>query len=119
MYKKGPEILYYVREALKAYEEGIEIKCKDVEINTKLLSNRTLINLKLSKNFLEITIFLFLLENYGRVIADCKKIIEINEKFIKAYFRYASALFFVNRLEEGLKIIDQGLKVLFNFSQKY
>lgn len=38
-----------MREALKAYEEGIEIKCKDVEINTKLLSNRTLINLKLSK----------------------------------------------------------------------
>ena len=35
----------------------------------------------------------------------------MNEKFTKAYFRYASALYFVNKLEEALKIADEGIKV--------
>lgn len=114
LYKKGPDILYYIREAMKSYEEGININCKDNETNTKLLSNRTLINLKLSPNiqFLLDTYRSFCTENYGKVIADCKKIIEINEKFIKAYFRYGSALFFLNKLDEAMKIIEQGLKVI-------
>lgn len=39
----------------------------------------------------------------------------MNKKFIKAYFRYGSALLFVNRVDEALKIVEQGLKVLFSF----
>lgn len=51
IFKKNPDLLFYLREALKSYEEGIAIKCSDNKINVKLYSNRSLINFKLSKIF--------------------------------------------------------------------
>lgn len=51
IYKKGSDTLYYMREALKCYEDGIEAGGKDVEVNAKLFCNRALINFKLSNFF--------------------------------------------------------------------
>lgn len=51
LYKKGPAILYYMREALKCYEDGIEAGGKEGDVNAKLYSNRALINFNLSMIF--------------------------------------------------------------------
>lgn len=62
LFKKGQDVPYYINEAFKTYTEGIDAKGSDPEINSKLLNNRALIQIKK--------------KNYGKAIEDCKEAIK-------------------------------------------
>jgi hypothetical protein len=48
--KKIPEAEYFLKEAIKAYTDGINQKCNDNPLKAKLHSNRAFLYLKQSKN---------------------------------------------------------------------
>ena len=48
-FKKGSNVKYFLKEALKSYTEGIESNSPDKKTNSKLYSNRAYVQLKLSK----------------------------------------------------------------------
>lgn len=54
---KTPKDIYYLKQAVKAYDDGLLQECNDNRINAKLYSNRAMCNMKL--------------KNYGKVIDDC------------------------------------------------
>jgi len=88
---------FYIAEALKAYDEGIEQNCNDDELNAKLHCNRALVNIKL--------------RNYRSVIEDCDIAIKLNPSFVKAYYRKAFANYRLEKFEECTRICDQGIQL--------
>ncbi|KAH8106145.1 ribosomal protein S7e-domain-containing protein [Cristinia sonorae] len=84
------------REALGFYTQGIDAKPEDKALLEALLCNRAACNLAL--------------KNYGSVLKDCSKALTINPKSSKAYFRSASALVALDRIEEGLDCCDRCLE---------
>ncbi|KAK6466022.1 hypothetical protein DFJ63DRAFT_317174 [Scheffersomyces coipomensis] len=81
--------------AIEFYTKGIEVDCDDKVINAALYSNRAACNLEL--------------KNYRQCIEDCKKVLAIDEKNVKACFRTGKAFFAVNRSEEASQILQYGL----------
>ena len=82
---------------MEKYDEALIKNFKDDVLRVKLLSNRSYCNL--------------LLRNFGNTIIDCKFIIEkLDNSFLKAYFRCASALLEIERLQECVEICSKGLE---------
>jgi tetratricopeptide (TPR) repeat protein len=101
--KKGNEYMakglnkYTMKEALKSYEEGLLLEFDDDELKAKLSSNRAFLHMKY--------------KNYGRAIEDGLKAIEYNPKFVKGYYRAATAYFALGRWEDSKKVVLKGLEV--------
>ena len=89
--KEKPESPYHMKQAYAKYTEGIKIKCPSKAINAKLHCNRAAINLKI--------------KNYGKVVEDCKKCLEYDPDYVKAYYRYAKALNTIKKFEETIKLL--------------
>ncbi|KAL0949168.1 hypothetical protein HGRIS_014947 [Hohenbuehelia grisea] len=80
------------REALGFYTQGLDAQPTDTKLRESLLCNRAACNLEL--------------QNYGKVLKDCSDAIKLNPKASKAYFRSATALLKLERLEEALDCLD-------------
>lgn len=85
------------KNAIEYYTKGIEVDCGVDSINASLYSNRAACNLEL--------------KNYRRCIEDCKKVLIIDSKNIKACYRSGKAFFAVDRYEEAKEILQYGLTV--------
>lgn len=83
------------KNAVEFYTKGIEVDCNDDKINASLYSNRAACNLEL--------------KNYRRCIEDCKKVLIIDAKNVKACYRSGKAFFLVDRYEEAKQILGYGL----------
>ncbi|CAA7259472.1 unnamed protein product [Cyclocybe aegerita] len=95
------------REAMGFYTQGIDAKPTDQAILQALLSNRAACNLEL--------------KNYGSVLRDCSRVLTINPKSSKGYYRSGQALVALGRVEEALDCCtrclsydpdNQGIKAL-------
>lgn len=85
------------KDAIKFYTQGLEIEHGVDSLNAALYSNRAACNLEL--------------KNYRSCIEDCKKVLLLDEKNIKAIFRSGKALFAVERYDEAKEILKYGLTV--------
>lgn len=83
------------REAMGFYTQGIDAKPTNNALLEALLCNRAACNLEL--------------ENYGSVLRDCSKVLTINPKSSKAYYRSAVALLSLDRPEEALDCCERCL----------
>lgn len=79
------------------YSKGIDVECDDSALNAALYLNRAACNLEL--------------KNYRRCIEDCKKVLILDDKNIKACFRAAKALFLVDRNDEAKQLLNYGLSI--------
>ncbi|CAL1701335.1 unnamed protein product [Somion occarium] len=84
------------REALGFYTQGVDAKPTDPILLEALLCNRSACNLEL--------------KNYGSVLKDCSKALTVNPKSSKAYYRSATALIALDRLDEALDCCDRCLQ---------
>ena len=50
-HKPDAKDTYFIKEAIKAYDDGLLQQCSDIVINSKLYSNRAACNMKLSNRF--------------------------------------------------------------------
>ena len=66
-------------------------------INSALYLNRAACNLEL--------------KNYRRCIEDCKKVLMLDEKNIKACFRSGKAFFAIEKYDEAIKVLEYGLNI--------
>lgn len=85
------------KNAIEYYNRGLEVDCKDDQINLSLILNRAACNLEL--------------KNYRRCIEDCKKALQIDSKNVKACYRSGKALYLVERYDEAREVINYGLKL--------
>jgi len=91
--------------AIYFYTEGINIKCKDKELNAKLYSNRAIAH--------------FYLENYNHSLSDAKIATDLQPCYVKAIERGASACVKLNKFDEAISWCDKGLAVSFSFVSTY
>ncbi|KAF7317097.1 hypothetical protein HMN09_00444400 [Mycena chlorophos] len=84
------------REALGFYTQGIDAKPTDVALREALLCNRAACNLEL--------------KNYGTVLRDCSQALSLNPRSSKAFYRSASALLSLDRVDEALDCCDRCLQ---------
>ncbi|KAJ3539257.1 hypothetical protein NM688_g6393 [Phlebia brevispora] len=84
------------REAMGFYTQGIDAKPTDPTLHEALLCNRAACNLEL--------------KNYGSVLRDCAEAIKINPRSSKAFYRSATALVALDKLEETLDCCDRCLE---------
>jgi tetratricopeptide (TPR) repeat protein len=82
-------------DAISFYTKAIETECSDNNIIEACLANRAACNLEL--------------KNYGRVLNDCSKCLEINPQNVKALYRSARALFALDKLVETIDCCDHAL----------
>lgn len=87
---------YFLRQALFKYNEAVELKVTDKELKSKIYCNRAMVHLKL--------------KNYGKSINDCDEALKLNDKYVKAYYRKATALFNLDKYQEGLTVCEIGQK---------
>ncbi|KAG5416689.1 CNS1 [Candida metapsilosis] len=92
------------KNAVIYYTKGLEVDCGVDDLNKALYLNRAACNLEL--------------RNYRRCIEDCKKVLLIDAKNIKACFRSGKAFLAVGRLDEAKQILDYGLTFGENFELK-
>lgn len=85
------------KNAVGYYTKGLEVDCDVDEINAALLSNRAACQLEL--------------KNYRMCIEDCKKVLQIDDKNVKACYRSGKAFFAVNRFDEAKGILEYGLTI--------
>ncbi|KAI5955601.1 CNS1 [Candida jiufengensis] len=85
------------QDAIIFYTKGLEVDCADDQINKTLYLNRAACNLE-SKN-------------YRSCISDCKQVLQLDEKNIKACFRAGKAFSAINKFEEGKLIVQYGLMI--------
>lgn len=85
------------KTAVDYYTKGLEVDCEVDSINTALYLNRAACNLEL--------------KNYRRCIEDCKSVLQVDEKNVKACYRSGKAFFFVDRYEEAKQILQYGLSI--------
>ncbi|KAG6813462.1 hypothetical protein H0H92_010796 [Tricholoma furcatifolium] len=83
------------REALGFYTQGVDAKPTDNALKEALLCNRAACNLEL--------------QNYGSVLRDCSAALTLNAQSSKAFYRSASALLALDRVEEALDCCDRCL----------
>jgi len=86
----------YYKNAVQYYTQALEQNFDDSGLRSTLYSNRAAVNLQL--------------ENYGRVIEDCKFAVEIAPTS-KAYYRMAKAYFSLTKFEEAILSSEDGLKL--------
>lgn len=103
MYKNEGNAEYQKREftnAIHFYTEGINVNCRDDELNSKLHSNRATSYFYLGEVLYQamyswiknpcisyLTNFLFLLGNYHESLNDAKAAVELQPHYIKAIAR--------------------------------
>lgn len=100
------------REAMGFYTQGIDANPSDKLLLEALLCNRAACNLELSTlpTFPHICpCSLYLSENYGTVLKDGSRAIQLNIRSSKAYYRSALALIALDRPEEALDCCDRCL----------
>ncbi|KAJ7228984.1 hypothetical protein GGX14DRAFT_509919 [Mycena pura] len=84
------------REALGFYTQGVDAKPADLALQEVLLCNRAACNLELKNN--------------GSVLRDCSKVLTINPRSSKAFYRSAMALLALEKAEEALDCCDRCLR---------
>lgn len=75
---------------------GIAYYSKDLKVNTKLYSNRSLLY--------------FNQKNFGRSITDCKDCIKCDKTFVKPYYRMGQCYMKLERYKDAFDILKEGLK---------
>jgi hypothetical protein len=93
----------WARQAIYAYTEGLDQGCKDRKLNAQLYSNRSLAN--------------FLLENYGKGLADAQRAILMDETFVKPYYRGAKCAEKIRKYEIAKSLISKGLEITTDATQ--
>ncbi|KAG0175025.1 hypothetical protein DFQ28_002340 [Apophysomyces sp. BC1034] len=83
------------KDAIEYYTKAIDTDCSDKSIMEACYANRAAVNLELS--------------NYGRVLRDCAKCLELNPKHVKALYRSARALYALDRVDEAHDCCAHGL----------
>ncbi|CUM66114.1 uncharacterized protein PRCAT00003770001 [Priceomyces carsonii] len=83
------------KNAVEYYTKGLDIECGVEDIDKALYLNRAACNLEL--------------RNFRRCIEDCKMVLGIDHKNIKACFRSGKAFFEVGRYDEAEQILKYGL----------
>lgn len=78
--------------AVEYYTKGLEMEITDTAITSALYLNRAACNLEL--------------KNYRRCIEDCKKVLQLDERNVKACYRTARAFFAVDRFDEAILILE-------------
>lgn len=85
------------KTAVEYYTKGLDMDCNDDTINKALYLNRAACNLEM--------------KNYRSCIEDCKKVLLIDPKNVKACFRSGKAFMLVKRYPEAIEILKYGLVV--------
>ncbi|KAI8906689.1 hypothetical protein EDD86DRAFT_192751 [Gorgonomyces haynaldii] len=85
------------KDAIQFYTQAIQAEANDNALNSLLYSNRAAVNLKL--------------QNYRKVLNDCAKAIELNQKNVKAYFRSIKALYALDKLVEAVDCCQIALQL--------
>lgn len=85
------------REALGFYTQAIEANPADQKLLETLYANRAACNLEL--------------ENFGACLRDTSKVLALNGKNEKAYYRATRALLALDRCEDAIKCAQLGLEV--------
>ncbi|KAI9254526.1 hypothetical protein BDA99DRAFT_159944 [Phascolomyces articulosus] len=85
------------KDAIDYYTRAIDVDCSDSKINEACYANRAAVNLELG--------------NYGRVLRDCAKCLELNPKHTKALYRSARALLVLERVDEAHDCCEHALVV--------
>eukprot|EP00054_Salpingoeca_dolichothecata_P018003 m.109574 g.109574 ORF g.109574 m.109574 type:complete len:362 (-) comp22689_c0_seq1:286-1371(-) len=85
----------FLLEAAKLYQEALDKKCDDKELNSVIHSNMAAVHLKL--------------RNFGSVLKQCAAACQLNRRNLKAYYRAACACKNLNRFDEGISWCDRGL----------
>lgn len=85
------------KNAIEYYTKGLDIECGFDTINASLYSNRAACNLEL--------------KNYRKCIEDCKQVLLIDGKNVKACYRSGKAFFLVDRYDEAKQILQYGLSI--------
>lgn len=82
--------------AVDYYTKAIAAKSGITDLETKVYSNRAQCNL--------------MLRNYRSCINDCKKTLELDPKFVKAYFKMAKCFIQLRKYQDAIDAINFGLK---------
>ncbi|CAD7078799.1 unnamed protein product [Hermetia illucens] len=85
------------REAHALYTEALNIDPFNKDINSKLYYNRALVNSKLG--------------NLREAVADCSKVLEINDQYLKALLLRAKCYNDLEKYEECVKDYEAALKI--------
>lgn len=85
------------KTAVDYYTKGLDVDCGVDSVTTPLYLNRAACNLEL--------------KNYRACIEDCKNVLLLDEKNIKACYRSGKAFFSVERYEEAKQILGYGLTI--------
>ncbi|KAI5961263.1 CNS1 [Candida pseudojiufengensis] len=85
------------QNAVIYYTKGLEVDCVDDEINKALYLNRAACDLEL--------------KNYRKCIGDCKQVLQLDEKSVKACYRAGKAFSAINQFEEAKLITQYGLMI--------
>lgn len=85
------------KTAVQFYTQGLDVECDDDAINTALYANRAACNLEL--------------KNYRRCIEDCKLVLKLDDKNVKACYRAGKAFFLVDRFDEARGVLEYGLTI--------
>lgn len=83
------------KDAAEYYTKALDVECKVPAIDAACYGNRAQCNLEL--------------KNYRNCIRDCTKVLEIDDKNAKAWFRSAKAFQLLDKIDEALKCCDLGL----------
>ncbi|XP_073232029.1 stress-induced-phosphoprotein 1-like [Porites lutea] len=84
-------------KAINLYTEGIEVKCKDDDLNAKLYNNRASAH--------------YHLENYHDCLSDVKAATALQPSYFKAIIRGAKTCLKLKQLEETINWCEKGLAI--------
>jgi tetratricopeptide (TPR) repeat protein len=85
------------KSAVDFYNKGLAVECDVPNLNASLYSNRAACNLEL--------------KNYRRCINDCKEVLKLDPKNIKAYYRMSKAFFSIEQFDEAKQALEFSLKI--------
>lgn len=85
------------REALGFYTQAIEAALGDKGLLETLYANRAACQLELG--------------NFASVLRDTSKVLEINRRSEKAYYRAGKALIALDRLDDAVKCLEKGVEI--------
>lgn len=83
------------KDAIAYYTKAIDTDCSDKKLIETCYANRAAVNLELG--------------NYGKVLRDCAKCLELNPTNVKALYRSARGLFQLDRNEEAYACCEHAL----------